>query len=207
MSFTCRDCRWNFTDPPCILFLDDLYHYKNGAFISTEKVDNHVCRRCNHPGISHVDNNRVPKSYSIHFPVNDAFSDFVPREIISIIFKLKLTDPLRMFTTIFCTFFRQYVRYQTQIFYIIDKYLFILKIDSYFIFIFLAHILSFILMTPIYLLYSLCVNNQIVSMGSTTIGRATIGRATIGRATISRTTIGRSHLVATIISRYDNWSY
>ncbi|CAF2121360.1 unnamed protein product [Rotaria magnacalcarata] len=182
MSFTCRDCRWNFTDPPCILFLDDLYHYKNGAFISTEKVDNHVCRRCNHPGISHVDNNRVPKSYSIHFPVNDAFSDFVPREIISIIFK--------------------------------------------------PHILSFILMTPIYLLYSLCVNNQIVSMGSTTIGRATIGRATIGRATIgratigratigratigratigratiSRTTIGRSHLVATIISRYDNWSY
>ncbi|CAF4618558.1 unnamed protein product, partial [Rotaria sp. Silwood2] len=36
----------------------------------------------------------VPKSYSIHFPVNDVFSDFVPREIISIIFKLKLTDPL-----------------------------------------------------------------------------------------------------------------
>ncbi|CAM4804572.1 unnamed protein product [Rotaria magnacalcarata] len=183
MSFTCRDCRWNFTDPPCILFLDDLYHYKNGAFISTEKVDNHVCRRCNHPGISHVDNNRVPKSYSIHFPVNDAFSDFVPREIISIIFKQCL--PL------------SFARFFDNMFVIKLKY-FILSI---------THILSFILMTPIYLLYSLCVNNQIVSMGSTTIGRATIGRATIGRATISRTTIGRSHLVATIISRYDNWSY
>jgi hypothetical protein len=69
-----------------------------------------------------------------------------------------------MFTSKFCTYFRQYIRYQTQRFYIIDRYLFILKIYSYFIFILLVHILCFIVMTPIYLLYSLCVNNQIVSI-------------------------------------------
>ncbi len=59
MSFTCRDYRLNFTDPSCTFFIQDLYYYSgSGIFMSTEKVDNHVCRRCNHPGKSHMNNNR-----------------------------------------------------------------------------------------------------------------------------------------------------
>ncbi|CAF4064531.1 unnamed protein product [Adineta steineri] len=89
----------------------------------------------------------MPISYSIHYPIKDIFSDFVPQEINKIIFNVKNT------CSILC------LPVSLQCF--LDHAFFMILKDFLFS---IVRVLFFIVMIPIYLLYSLCGSNQVVSM-------------------------------------------